>query len=360
MPVYGGRPFRFAAHGERLTRSLAGISMEDPHTREEWRAILGTLIERNGGGDLLRVLAGDARRAARPQPRAAAAHPAHGVRLLRPAAACRLPTCSTAASSCVTAADTRWARCDIKSIALLANVLLRQLSVEAAAAETILLRDGELTEASASAVHVVLGGEVLMPPNSRRILPGTTRGVVEEMAARAAIHCRVVPISEAQLRARGRGVALGRDARSAAGDRDRRPRRRHGQARAAVAAGVRGAAALQAGARGDAVVSGAALLEFPTDYPLKVVGRPTGRVPRPGARDRAAPRAGAAGRQHVRERLSANGNFLSISYLLPRREPRADRGAGRRAAPLRRRSDAALGIARAITALSPAYRTGDQ
>src|SRR5260370_776303 len=51
MPVYGGRPFRFAAHGERLTRSLAGISMADPHTREEWRAILGTLIERNGGGD---------------------------------------------------------------------------------------------------------------------------------------------------------------------------------------------------------------------------------------------------------------------------------------------------------------------
>src|SRR5258705_2251507 len=51
MPVYGGRAFRFAAHGGRLTRSLAGISMADPHTREEWRAILGTLIERNGGGD---------------------------------------------------------------------------------------------------------------------------------------------------------------------------------------------------------------------------------------------------------------------------------------------------------------------
>src|SRR2546423_11252221 len=50
MPVYGGRGFRFTAHGERLTRSLAGIGMTDPHTREEWRAILGTLIERNGGG----------------------------------------------------------------------------------------------------------------------------------------------------------------------------------------------------------------------------------------------------------------------------------------------------------------------
>jgi D-alanine transaminase len=100
----------------------------------------------------------------------------------------------------VTAQDTRWARCDIKSTALLANVLLRQLAVDADAAETILLREGDLTEASASAVHVVLDGEVLMPPNSSRILPGTTRGVVEEMAARCGITYHVSSISEAQLR----------------------------------------------------------------------------------------------------------------------------------------------------------------
>src|SRR5207244_1946160 len=49
MPVYGGRGFRFPAHAERLTRSLAGIRMADPHTREEWRAILAGLTERNGG-----------------------------------------------------------------------------------------------------------------------------------------------------------------------------------------------------------------------------------------------------------------------------------------------------------------------
>src|SRR2546421_12582429 len=50
MPVYGGRGFRFPAHAERLTRSLAGIRMADPHTHEEWRAILAGLTERNGGG----------------------------------------------------------------------------------------------------------------------------------------------------------------------------------------------------------------------------------------------------------------------------------------------------------------------
>jgi D-alanine transaminase len=200
MPVYGGRPFRFAAHSDRLARSLAAISMEDPHTPEQWRQLLGTLIERNGGGDQYvywQVTRGaQFGRSHAPLP--------HVPRTVF-AFCAPLPPAGAAALeqgvACVTAADTRWARCDIKSVALLANVLLRQLSVDAGAAETILLRDGELTEASASAVHVVLGGEVLMPPNSRRILPGTTRGAIEEMAARAGIHWRVVPVSEAQLRA---------------------------------------------------------------------------------------------------------------------------------------------------------------
>jgi D-alanine transaminase len=197
--VYRGRPFRFAAHAERLARSFAGISMEDPHTREEWRLILGTLIERNGGGDQY-VYWQVSRGAQLGRTHAPLPHIPRTVFAF--CAPWPEPPADLAERGigCVTATDTRWARCDIKSTALLANVLLRQLSVDAAAAETILLRDGELTEASASAVHVVLGGEVLMPPNSRRILPGTTRGAVEEMAARAAIACRVQPISEAQLR----------------------------------------------------------------------------------------------------------------------------------------------------------------
>jgi D-alanine transaminase len=102
--------------------------------------------------------------------------------------------------ACVTADDTRWAYCNIKSIALLANVLLRQLAVDADAAETILLRDGELMEASASTVHVVIGGELRTPPNSRKILPGTTRGVVEELAARVGVPYRATTIGEAELR----------------------------------------------------------------------------------------------------------------------------------------------------------------
>ena len=200
MPVYAGRPFRFDAHLERLQRSLAGIRMADPHTRTEWRVILGILIERNCGGDQYvywQVTRGAQHgRTHAPLPDI----PRTVFAFCAPWPAVPAATLERGVA-CVTATDTRWSRCDIKSVALLANVLLRQLSVEADAAETILLRDGELTEASASAVHVVLGGEVLMPPNSHRILPGTTRGAVEELAARAGIHCRVAAISQAQLRA---------------------------------------------------------------------------------------------------------------------------------------------------------------
>jgi D-alanine transaminase len=199
MPVYGGRPFRFDAHAGRLTRSLGALRMEDPHTPAEWRALLGALIERNGGGDqyvywqVTRGAQNGRTHAPLPDiPRTVFAFCAP----LPPIT----PETLANGVACITAEDTRWARCDVKSVALLANVLLRQESIDAGAAETILLSDGELTEASASAVHVVLGREVLTPPNSHRILPGTTRSVVEEMASRAALPWRSAPVTAAQLR----------------------------------------------------------------------------------------------------------------------------------------------------------------
>jgi len=199
MPVYAGRPFRFGAHCDRLTRSLAEIRMEDPHTRSEWRDIINTLVTRNGAGDQYvywQVTRGAERgRNHAPLPNVPRTVFAFGAPL--PVTA---PTVFENGLACITAIDTRWARCDIKSTSLLANVLLRQLSIDANASETILLRDGELMEASASAVHVVIDGELRTPPHSRRILPSTTRGAVEELATRARIPHRTVSISENELR----------------------------------------------------------------------------------------------------------------------------------------------------------------
>ena len=103
--------------------------------------------------------------------------------------------------ACVTAPDIRWLRCDIKSVALLGNVLQRQLGCDAGADETILLRNGEMLEATASTVHVVSNGVLVTPPNSNVILPGTTRSVVEELADRIGAAREVRAVSEAELRA---------------------------------------------------------------------------------------------------------------------------------------------------------------
>lgn len=199
IPVYGGRLFRAPSHFDRLARSANALRLRNPHTTEQWTALLQALIEANGGGDQYVYL-----------------HLSRGAETARNHAplpdipptvfAFCAPWPQVAAGTlrdglaCITAADTRWSRCDIKSVALLANVLLRQQAVDAGAAETILLRDGELTEASASTVHVVRGGTLLTPPNSARILPGTTRSVVEELADQLGIPRRDARVSEEELR----------------------------------------------------------------------------------------------------------------------------------------------------------------
>ena len=199
MPVYAGRPFQLQAHCARLTRSLAELRMGDPLSHEQWRSVFATLVERGGNGDQYlywQVTRGaELGRTHAPLPEI----PRTVFAFVAPWPAVARETLEQGLT-CVTAADTRWARCDIKSTALLANVLLRQLAVDADAAETILLRDGQLTDASASAVHVVIDGEVRTPPNSHAILPSTTRTVVEELAARAGVPWRAAPVSVRELR----------------------------------------------------------------------------------------------------------------------------------------------------------------
>ncbi|MDE2448142.1 MAG: D-amino acid aminotransferase [Gammaproteobacteria bacterium] len=199
MPVYGGRPFRLEAHCGRLTRSLGEILMGDPHSRSEWCDIFETLIRRNGGADqyIYWQVTRGAERGRNHAPLPDIPRTVFAFCAPMPLAA---PGVLERGVSCITAEDTRWARCDIKSVALLANVLLRQLAVDADAAETILLRNGELMEASSSTVHVIIGGELRTPPNSRKILPGTTRGVVEELAARTGMPHRAATIRETELR----------------------------------------------------------------------------------------------------------------------------------------------------------------
>ncbi len=198
-PVYGGRPFRFTQHHDRLTRSLKEIHMADPLARDAWRGLYRELIARNQASDAY-IYVQVTRGAEYGRNHAPLPHVPRTVF----AFAAPWPTGRAGWQEnglpAVTAQDTRWARCDIKSVSLLANVLLRQLASDVDASETILLRDGQLTDASASSVHAVVDGELRTPPNSWKLLPGTTRGVIEEVAQTAGVKWRSIAVSEAELR----------------------------------------------------------------------------------------------------------------------------------------------------------------
>jgi D-alanine transaminase len=199
LPVYAGRAYRFEPHMARLDRSLAEIRMAPPLDRAGWLAAFGALVNGNGGGDLL--LYCQVTRGVEPE----RSHvPQAGTRPTVFACVQPLPVIPAAAIengvAAVSAEDIRWSRCDIKSTSLLGNVLLRWLSADAGASETILLRGGFLTEGSASSVHVVKGGLIVTPPQTNAILPGTTRGVIFELAERAGIPCERRPVPEAELR----------------------------------------------------------------------------------------------------------------------------------------------------------------
>jgi D-alanine transaminase len=101
---------------------------------------------------------------------------------------------------CVTARDFRWEKCHIKSTSLLGNVLARQISADAGATETIMFRDGLLTEASASNVFVVKDGVVAAPPQDNLILLGITYDLLVRLAREGTVKLEIRPVTEAEVR----------------------------------------------------------------------------------------------------------------------------------------------------------------
>lgn len=96
--------------------------------------------------------------------------------------------------SAITHPDIRWARCDIKSVNLLPNVVAKQRAVEANAWEAVLVRDGVITEGSSTNVFGVIDGELRTYPKSNYILPGITRDLIIELARELRIPVRETPI----------------------------------------------------------------------------------------------------------------------------------------------------------------------
>ena len=198
IPVYGRRLFRFDELMARLARSLDKLRIGNPHGHDEWLRQARLLIAGLPAEDQLvyiQITRGVAPRdhvmpeglaptvfmMTNPMKPAAAEQRHHGV-------------------ACVTARDFRWERGDIKSTSLLGNVLARQMSADRGALETIMFRDGWLTEASGSNVWVVHEGALLGPPRSEHVLEGIRYELLQELCEEEGIGYNLRAISEDDVR----------------------------------------------------------------------------------------------------------------------------------------------------------------
>ncbi|HET7763645.1 MAG TPA: D-amino acid aminotransferase [Burkholderiales bacterium] len=198
VPAYSRRPFRLAEHLARLQTSLDAIRLVNPNTNAKWSELVGRIIAGNPWEDqnvYVQITRGVAKRDhAFPK----------GLKPTVFLMATELVTPSAellkTGAQAIVLPDFRWLRCDIKSTSLLGNCMLRTQAAEAGCTEAILVREGELTEASASNVFVVKNGTVLAPPKSHLILPGITYDVVLEILRSNGILHEVRPVKESELR----------------------------------------------------------------------------------------------------------------------------------------------------------------
>jgi D-alanine transaminase len=170
IPVYSRRPFRLPEHLSRLQHSLDAIRLGNPMADADWTRLILDLVGRHAGDDqsvYLQVTRGVAKRDhAFPKDSKPTVFMMSGP-LVTPS-----QDLVDSGVPCITAIDYRWLKCDVKSVSLLGNCLLRQAAADAGAVEVVLFRDGCLTEASASNVFVVRDGRLLAPPKNHLILPG--------------------------------------------------------------------------------------------------------------------------------------------------------------------------------------------
>ena len=197
VPVYNRRLFRFAEHMARLDRSLSKLRIANPHGREEWLERCRKLVAAQAAPDQLLYI--QVTRGVAPRDHVMPADIVPTVFMMTSVMKPATPEQRHAGVACVTARDFRWERGDIKSTSLLGNVLARQMSADHGAAETIMFRNGFLTEASASNVWVVHEGAVLGPPKSEHVLEGIRYELIREMCEEEGIAYNLRPIAEAEV-----------------------------------------------------------------------------------------------------------------------------------------------------------------
>lgn len=179
LPVYSGQPFFAERHIARLNSNLKKIKIE--MHQFDWHELINRLITENGGGDLqvyLHVTRGnqDVRKHDIPSSISPSII-AFTIHNHFPS-----PVDKENGINAKLVEDIRWMRCDIKTTSLIANILLNDEAVSSGYQTSILVRDGIVTEGSASNVFLVTQeGAIKTPPLTNFCLPGITRDVAIEL-----------------------------------------------------------------------------------------------------------------------------------------------------------------------------------
>lgn len=189
LPVYGRCLFRFEQHMARLERSLKELRIPNPHTRAQWYAVAERLVgdyARHTGGDpekIEQMVYLQVTRGVAPRDHAMLDGLTPTVFAMTNAMKPATEAQRREGVACVTADDFRWEKAHIKSTSLLGSVMARQISVDAGAAETLMFRDGFLSEGASSNVWIVQDGVLLGPPRDHLVLEGIRYGLLEEICA---------------------------------------------------------------------------------------------------------------------------------------------------------------------------------
>lgn len=186
-PVYAGQPFRFSQHMARLERSLAELRIKNPMTPPQWLAVVNQLIADYAASvnahvnDIDQLIYIQITRGVAMRDHVMPEHITPTVFVMSNVMKPPTPEQRAKGVACVTADDFRWAKAHIKSTSLLGAVFARQISFDAGAVETVMFRDGFLSEAAASNVWVVKDGKVLGTPKDNLVLEGIRYGLFEEL-----------------------------------------------------------------------------------------------------------------------------------------------------------------------------------
>lgn len=195
--TYNGRLFEAQAHWNRLSYGAEALRFSKTDFAD-LTEVAETLLRENGltRGDAtvyVQVTRGQA-------PRSHAFPPKETPLTIYASARPYSPKGSTGDGvSVITVSDQRWARCDIKTVGLLANVLAQQQALDQGAYEALFVRDGAVLEGTHTNLFTVYDGTVVTPPRTNYILGGITRQVILKLCKELSIPVAENPVFESRL-----------------------------------------------------------------------------------------------------------------------------------------------------------------